>query len=86
MENIYAIYDVKAEQFLPPFFAKTNGVAIRMFEQAANDQQHDFNKYAEDYSLFKIGTWNPEDATIENVKALEPLGNALQFQTAEPAG
>jgi hypothetical protein len=51
MENIYAIYDVKAEQFLPPFFAKTNGVEIRMFEQAANDQQHDFNKYAEDYSL-----------------------------------
>lgn len=81
MMNIYAVYDVKAEAFLRPFFEQADGLAIRAFQQAANDPEHAFCQYAEDFQLFRIGTWNEHDGTIDTLKSHEPLGLALTYKT-----
>lgn len=77
--NVYAVHDIKAEAYLQPFFAQTNGLAIRMFQQAANDQDHQFWKYAEDYTLFYIGIWDDSAGVLHSVTK-EPLGSALQYR------
>lgn len=58
---IYAVYDSKAEAFLQPFFVQARGVATRMFQTACQDAGHDFHKYAEDYTLFELGTFDEEN-------------------------
>jgi len=81
--NIYAVWDAKAEAYLQPFFTKTHGLAVRMFQQAANDQEHQFNQYAEDYTLFCIGVWE-ENTGVLHAQNKEPLGSALQYLDRDP--
>lgn len=59
--KVFCIYDSKAEAYLPPFFMKSKGEAIRALTNHVNDEQHNFCKYAHDFSLFDCGTW--DDAT-----------------------
>jgi len=82
MQNIYSVYDSKAEAFLQPFFATADGVAIRMFQQAANDSEHDFSKWAEDYTLFNLGKWDPKNGTLFSAEVNNSLGTAMLFKTA----
>ena len=81
--QIYAVYDSKAEAFLPPFFQDTDGLAIRAFTQAANDQDHNFGKWAEDYTLFQIGEWDPNTGTLFAAQGNRSLGTALTFVEAQ---
>jgi len=54
--KMFSVFDSKAEAFLPPMFFPTRGVAIRAFSQACGDDNHDFCKYPDDYSLFELGS------------------------------
>lgn len=78
--KIFTVYDAKAEAYLQPFFARNEGVAQRMFHQASLDEEHDFCRHAEDYTLFEMGVWNEDEGTIKMYEAMRPLGNALQFK------
>ena len=80
MEKVFAVYDSKAEAYLPPFFAQTDGLAIRLFQQAANEVNHNFNKWSEDYTLFTIGEWDQDSGTLFAAKANTSLGTALQYR------
>lgn len=77
--NAFTVYDSKAEAYLPPFFLTTTALAIRSFETAANDQSHDFHKYAADYTLFKIGNYDDHTGKLESLEGFENLGSALTF-------
>ena len=75
--QIYSVFDTKAEAFITPFFAPTNAVAKRMFKEAAQDQNHQFHKNAEDYNLFVLGTFDENTGEIKGLEAIKSLGNAL---------
>lgn len=79
----FAIYDAKAESYGPPFFEQSKGSAIRAFTEAANDRTSTIGKYPADFSLFHIGTYNPDDARMESLKTSVHLGLALEFQTQQ---
>lgn len=81
--KIYSVYDSKAECYLTPFFAPTAGVALRMFTQAAQDENHEFHKHAEDYTLFEIGEFDQDSAAILPLQAIKSLGNAIEYKTDE---
>jgi len=81
-EHLYSVWDSKAEEFLPPFFAKTDGLAIRSFQEAINNQEHMFAKYPEDYTLFKLGSWFTTDGKLLNKDANISLGSAFQYLEA----
>lgn len=63
--TVFAVYDSKAAAFLQPFFSQTRGVAVRSFGAAVQDTGHDFNRYAGDYTLFELGTFDEETAKFD---------------------
>lgn len=77
--KIFTVYDVKAEAYLQPYFSSTTATAQRAFQAAANNVDHDFNRFAEDYTLFEIGEWIEHEGTIQMLEAKKPLGNALAY-------
>lgn len=78
----FTVHDCKAESYLQPFYAQATGAAIRMFEDAVNQEGHQFNRYAADYTLFELGTFDQATAAFEVLPAAINLGNALVFKRA----
>lgn len=64
MQKIFTVHDSKAEAYLPPFYMKTTGEALRAFETTTKDSSSQFNKYPKDYTLVELGTYNEENAEI----------------------
>lgn len=60
------IRDVKSDVFGKPFFAKTEGEAIRSFEDAVNtaDSNNLMFKHSEDFALFEVGTFDDTEAVF----------------------
>lgn len=77
--NIYSVYDHKAAAFLPPFTSKTTALAIRDFKAVANDPEHQFGKYPEDYGLFRLGTFDEDTGAITSPDQPQSLGLALEY-------
>lgn len=83
IHKIYSVFDSKAECFTQPFFAHTRGVAVRMFKAACVDPNHDFHKFADDYTLFELGEFDDQAATFDVHEAPVSLGLALTMIQSE---
>lgn len=79
--KLFTVYDSKAELYLPPFNSQTTNTALRAFESASNQEGHDFNIYAADYTLFEIGEFDQDLGELQPYAAPNNLGTALQFKT-----
>ena len=66
--QVVAVYDEKAKAYLPPFFQPNDAMAVRIFTDCVNDENgHPFSIHPEDYTLYKIGTFDDATGTIEPV-------------------
>lgn len=54
----YAIYDTKAEFFQRPFFAQTDGLALRAVADEGVRAGSELGRHPLDYSLFCIGEFD----------------------------
>lgn len=79
--NVYTVYDSKAEAYLQPFYFSAKGQAIRAFTDMANDQNHQFYKHPEDYTLFELGSWEDSTASFHVLATPNSMGLALEFKT-----
>lgn len=68
--KIFSIHDSKAEAYLSPFYCRTKGEAIRMFETTCKDESTQFNKYPSDFTLVEIGTYNELTSHIDSIDPL----------------
>jgi len=75
---LFTVHDVKAEIFLPPFFVPTIGIATRAFKDCVNSAEHVFGKHPADYTLFSLGSFDDQDATID-WESKKSLGNGVEF-------
>lgn len=80
---VFCIFDSKADAYLLPFFSRNRGVALRQFMSAVQDEGSDFHRYAGDYTLFEIGTWDDNEGLICVYQAKVNLGVAVQFLNTE---
>lgn len=64
---MFSVYDSKAEMYLNPIFAPTEAAAVRSLAAAVADRNHDFHRFAEDYSLFLVGEWSPHDGSLKPI-------------------
>jgi len=80
---VFAVYDAAAEAFLAPLFFDTKGQALRVFSDACNNEEHQFSRHAEDYTMFHIGFYEPGKGLLEACTP-DSLGNALQFIERAP--
>lgn len=78
--RVFAVHDSKAEAFLQPMFFLTRGQAMRAFLDALEDEKHEFNKHAEDYTLFEIGEFDQGSGEMLPLKAIVSIGNALALR------
>lgn len=83
--KIFSIYDSKAEAFITPFFSQSTGTALREFEQAANEEGHQFYKYGGDYSLHELGAFDEFTGKISLLTAPIDLGLAMTLKRSEMA-
>ena len=76
----YTVLDIKTAAYLPPYFMRTNGEAIRAFSDAVNQANHQFNMHPADYILFYIGNFDDIAGELQPT-AHDNLGKALDFIT-----
>lgn len=66
--EMMALYDVKVDAFMTPFFAQSVGAAMRSLADLVNGKGGEAPAlHPEDFSLWRFGTWY-EDGKLE----LEP--------------
>lgn len=66
---VFAVYDSKAAAYNAPMFLATKGLALRAFSDACAAPDSPLVKHAEDYSLFEIGSYDPNSGLL---KAITP--------------
>lgn len=64
--NIYCVRDVKTNVFNLPFCQKSDGAAIRGFQQEVSrlDSNNMLNLYPNDFSLYRTGFFDEDTGTI----------------------
>lgn len=83
--KMYSVFDSKVGAYLTPQYFRSNGEAIRAFTAAANASDHDFHKYASDYTLFEIGAFHDDTCTVNMLSTPKSLGVALEFISKDDA-
>lgn len=96
--NVYAIYDKKAESYLPTFNRQTNGQAIRDFTDAVmrpdpkTQQESQFKIHCEDYELHLLCSYDNNTGTYEQsqikktnekTKTTYPVAVPIMLEKAE---
>lgn len=62
--KVYATFDVKAAAYGKPMFLTTDGLATRLFVEVAKDAKSEVAKYPADYSLYRIGEYDPNTGVL----------------------
>lgn len=82
LSHVYSVYDLKAEAFSPqPFFAVTDGVAKRIFQEALLGDNA-IARHPEDYVLFRVGVWNSETGALAGTEAPVQLWTGMEAAKA----
>ena len=68
IQQMFTVYDSKAETYTPPYFDHSQGRALRTFADCCNDPGHQFGKHPEDYTLFNCGEFDDNSGTITQDK------------------
>ncbi len=76
--KMFVIFDSKANAYLQPWFLSQDGMALRVFSDCVNDKEHNFGRHPEDYTMFRIGEFNDQDANID-WEAPKSMGNGIEF-------
>lgn len=76
--NAYTIYDVASGVYMRPFFSQADGQAVRGFKDIALDADHEVGKHPEDYTLYRIGTFNDTTGKMTG-EDLEKLATGLEM-------
>jgi hypothetical protein len=58
LTHAYSVYDRKGLIYNAPFFAVTDGSAVRSFQDLANDPQTSVGRHPMDYVLYRVGSFD----------------------------
>jgi hypothetical protein len=65
--SLYTIYDRIAEESAPPFYARTNGVAVRHYLAAVK------NLNCTDFWLYRVATYGLDDMMVYGLEKPERI-------------
>lgn len=75
---VFSVYDKAVGAFLPPFFLRSKGEAIRSFSSAVGDAKHQFATNRSDYALFELGSWDDGNGMLEPLATPMKVIEALE--------
>ena len=58
IHNVYSIFDTASGCYQRPFYAIADGMATRAMKDLVIDREHPVGQHPEDYSLFRIGSFD----------------------------
>lgn len=62
--NVYSVYDRASGIYDRPFISHSDAAAVRAFSDIASDADHPIGKHPEDFTLYRVGTWEDNNGTI----------------------
>jgi len=80
LQKIFCVWDDKAKAYLPPFFLPEVGMAVRVFGDCINDATHNFGRHPEDYTLFRLGTFDQSKGLLVAEATLECVAHGLELK------
>ena len=63
--QVYCVRDAKAEAYLTPFYMVNEAMAMRAISDCIQDENHQFNKHAEDFALYHLGVYSDSTGKFE---------------------
>lgn len=62
--NAYAIYDRKTLAYFPPFYAVTDGAAVRSLADLVGDPNTNVGRHPNDYVLYNVGIFDDSKGAL----------------------
>lgn len=81
--DLFAIYDDKAEAFLPPFILPNENMAKRVFADCVNSDAHQFGQNPGDYTLFRLGQFDDSSGQHVLERTQHSLGSGLEYRSVD---
>lgn len=82
--NAYSIYDRKALQYHPPFYASTDGAAVRSLSDLANDPNTSVGRHPGDYVLYRVGQYDDQKGRLIPTDPLAHVMDAIAILKLNP--
>lgn len=79
IEQVFVVYDSKAEIYEKPFHMQTKGQAVRGFTDVINDKQTPLGQHPEDYTLFHIGEYDNLKGIYSIFESKKSLGIGIEY-------
>lgn len=84
--NVYSLFDTKALNYNQPFFAHTDGAAVRIVSDVANDTNTSIGRHPADYVLYRIGTYDDALGLLMPEAPLSHVIDCVALITIKPTG
>lgn len=84
LTNAYCVYDNKALIYGTPFYAPTDGSAVRSFRDLANDPNTTVGRHPGDFVLFHVGTFDDQNGQCLGVSPLRHVVDATALLAIQP--
>lgn len=89
---IFSVHDTMVQAFMPPFSARAQGEAVRMFTDLANDHKTNVGMHPMDFCLYQIGEFDDHagriiglDSPVRIISGLECLNNVIASEAEHSA-
>lgn len=80
--RLYSVYDRKAQVFHLPYYAPTDGVAVRTFSDAIADPNVTYSRHPNDYVLYCVGTFDDSGAIVAPISPVAHVIDASSLVRA----
>lgn len=82
--NAYALLDMKAGAFAPPFFMHHDAQAVRAVTELGQDMNTTVGRYPSDFALCRIGVFNDQSGQLAAESMVVNLGTIASFLPSRP--
>ena len=84
--RVYAVRDVAADVFLPPFTTRHRGEAIRAFRSMTSTAGTAIGDFPSDFALFELAVWDDQAGTFSQHSPVEFVTNGMNKEKANGVG
>lgn len=74
----FSVYDSAVKAYMPPYYGRAKGEAVRSFMQACSEEKSNFRVNAADFALFYIGVFDDSSGMFEPTKMPERVITAVE--------
>lgn len=82
MIRCYSVFDRKTLAYMPPYFAATDGAAVRTLSDAVADPNNLLGRHPGDYVLFYVGDFDDQKGAFLPVSPLVHVIDAVSLVQA----